>query len=58
MHASTYLAVIIACLCVAGLAEHAERRSRIWCEDRMLLRYAGAFYALAAVSACMAWVRF
>lgn len=58
MHTTTYLAVTIACWCVAGLAEHAERRSRMWLEDRMLLRYAGVFYALGAVSACMAWVKF
>lgn len=55
MHPLSYIAIAVICFVCAGLFEQAERQSRRWYQDRMMMRGSGFFLAIGVVMVLMAF---
>lgn len=45
-----YLSLVVVCIAAAAACTVAERKSKLWYQDRLLLRFSGFFTALACVA--------
>lgn len=52
---TTLILIAVVLYSLSALCEWAERKSRKWYNDRMLLRLSGFFFGLATVSVALAF---